>query len=216
MKVLIACEESQIVCKEFRKLGHEAYSCDILPPSGGHPEWHIQDDVLNHLDKGWDLMIAHPSCQFLTITGNKWFYHPDDFELPADQRRPHPRFPERRAQQYDAVEFFMKLYEADIPRIAIENPVGIMSTVFRKPDQYIQPYWFGDAHSKKTGLWLRNLPKLVPTNMVEPEWYVYKDGRKDPKWHVDTLKLPAAERTCMRSKTFKGIAEAFANQWGNL
>jgi len=213
VRVLIACEESQVVTIEFRKLGFEAFSCDIEPCCGGHPEWHIQDDVLNHLDKRWELMIAHPPCTYLTVTGNKWFYHPDDKHLPVDKRRPHPRFPKRRQQQKDAIDFFLALYNAPIPRIAVENPVGVISTVFRKPDQYTHPYHFGDHHSKKTGWWLKNLPKLIPTKIVEPEFYIYKDGRKDPIWHVETMKLPSKERARVRSKTFLGLAKAMAKQW---
>jgi hypothetical protein len=203
MKVLVACEESQTVCKSFRKYGHEAYSADILPSSGGHPEWHIQGDVLKILDDGWDLIIAHPPCTYLTITGNKWM-KPEFKE----------RFPDRQKQREDAIEFFMKFTKTNCPRVAIENPVGVVSTAWRKADQYIHPYHFGDPHSKKTGLWLMNLPKLVPTNIVEPQMYVYKDGRKDPIWHVESLKLPPAERQRVRSKTFDGIAEAMATQWG--
>lgn len=203
-KVLIACEESQAVCKAFRARGFEAYSCDILPCSGGHPEWHIQGDVLEQLGKEWDLIIAHPPCTYLTVTGNKWM-KPEFSE----------RFPNRQQQRLDAIDFFMRFFEVDCQHLAVENPVGIMSTVFRKPDQYIHPYYFGDPHSKKTGLWLRGLPKLTPTNVVEPLFYTYKDGRRDPLWHVESMKLPKEERTKVRSKTFEGIAEAMAEQWGN-
>ena len=125
-------------------------------------------------------------------------------------------FPIRQQQREDAIDFFMKLYNCKIPRIAIENPVGIMSTRFRKPDQIIQPYQFGEPHSKRTCLWLRNLPHLKPTKTVEPEMYIYKNGRRDPMWHVETMKLPKEERSRMRSKTFKGIAEQMALQWGTL
>ena len=159
MRVLVACEFSQVVTKIFRELGHEAYSCDILPTEG-NSEWHIQDDVLKHLDDGWDLMIAHPPCTYLTNTGNKW--------MKPEFR---DRFPNRIKQREQAIEFFLKLYNAPIDKIAIENPVGIMSRVFRKPDQYVHPYWFGDPHSKKTGWWLKNLPKLKPTKIVEPHFY---------------------------------------------
>jgi hypothetical protein len=203
MKVLVACEESQTVTKELRKRGHEAFSCDIEPCTGGHPEWHIQGDVLEQLGKGWDMMIAHPPCTYLTVTGNKWMK--PEFK---------DRFPNRQQQREDAVKFFLELYNAPIPMIAIENPVGIMSTVFRKPDQYVHPFFFGDKHSKKTGFWLKGLPKLEATEMVEPEMYIYKDGRKDPMWHVETMKLPAKERTKARSQTFPGIAAAMAQQWG--
>jgi len=215
IEVLIACEESQIVCKEFRKLGYEAYSCDILSESGGKPEWHIQKDVLEVIKEHPEirLMIAHPPCTLLAVTGNKWYYHPDDKHLPTDQRRPHPRFPDRKKKRQEAIDFFMALINASIPHIAVENPVGIMSTVFRKPNQYVQPYWFDNPHSKKTGLWLKNLPLLEKTNVVEPQWYVYKDGRRDPLWHVETMKLPAKERSIARSKTFSGLAKQFAVQY---
>lgn len=203
MKILVACEESQVVTKELRRLGHEAYSCDIIECSGGHPEWHIQDDAIKTAYGGnWDMMIAHPPCTYLTVTGNKWM-------LPEFK----DRFPDRQKQREDAIEFFMKLYNAPIAKIAIENPVGIMSTVFRKPDQYIHPYYFGDPHSKKTGLWLRGLEPLKPTDIVEPQMYIYKDGRKDPIWHVETMNLSPKERAKARSKTFPGFAKAMAEQW---
>jgi hypothetical protein len=174
-----------------------------MPCSGGHPEWHIQSDVLQVLGYGWDLIVAHPPCTYLTVTGNKWMK--PEF---AD------RFPFRKQQRKSAIAFFMALAGADCPKIAIENPVGIMSTAWRKPDQYIHPYHFGDPHSKRTGLWLKGLPKLIPTDIVEPLMYTYADGRKDPIWHVESLKLPPAERQKVRSKTFQGIADAMANQWG--
>lgn len=149
MKVLIACEESQTVTKAFRKNGFEAFSCDILPCSGGYPEWHIQGDVLEQLNKGWDLIIAHPPCTYLTVTGNKW--------MKPEFR---DRFPDRPKQREEAIGFFLKIAESKCDFIAIENPVGIISTVWRKPDQYVHPYHFGDPHSKKTGFWLKGLPKL--------------------------------------------------------
>lgn len=209
VKVLVACEESQIVTMAFRKLGHEAYSCDILPCSGGHSEWHIQDDVLKHLDKNWDLIIAHPPCTFLTVTGNKWMK--PEFK---------DRFPTRQIDRKKAIEFFMKLANAPCDHIAIENPVGIMSSMWRPPDQYVHPYFFGDPQSKKTGLWLKGLPLLKPTQIVEPEMYVYKTGpkagRSDPMWHMESLKLPPAERAIARSKTFPGFADAMATQWSDF
>ena len=163
MKVLIACEESQAVCIEFRKLGHEAYSCDILPCSGGHPEWHIQGDVLEQLDKGWDLMIAHPPCTFLSGSSVQWLSHPEDNDLEFEKRRPHPKYPNRRQDMIDSIEFVKKLYNSPINHIAIENPVGLLSSRWRKPDQIIQPYMFGDEATKTTCLWLKNLSALLPT-----------------------------------------------------
>lgn len=203
MKILVACEESQTVTKELRALGHEAYSCDLEPCSGGRPEWHIHGDALSEAYSGkYDMMIAHPPCTYLTVTGNKWM-KPEFKE----------RFPNRQQQRQDAIEFFLKLFEAPIPKVAIENPVGVMSTIFRKPDQYVHPYFFGDRHSKKTGFWLKGLPKLDATETVEPEMYTYKDGRKDPLWHVESMKLPPKERARVRSKTFPGMAKAMAMQW---
>ena len=221
MKVLIACEESQRVCIAFRKLGYEAYSCDIREPSGGHPEWHIMQDVLpllnwrcrfktmdgiEHLIYGkWDLIIAHPPCIYLTLTGNKWFK--SEF---AD------RFPDRQNQRKEAIEFFMAFANADCDRIAIENPAGIMSSQWRKPDQYIEPYMFGDPEKKKTGLWLKGVPMLKPTNIVDPVIIHCKSGANEPRWHMETMHLPKDERSRMRSQTFPGIAEAMAEQWGGL
>jgi len=208
MKILIACEESGIVTEAFRTRGHDAWSCDLLPTSGKYPEYHIKDDVLNHLT-GWDCIISHPPCTFLSVTGNKWM-KPEFKE----------RFPNRPQQRKDAIDFFMIFANADCEHIAIENPVGIMSTEWRKPNQYVHPYYFGDTHSKKTGLWLKGLPLLEPTKMVEPEMYTYKTGkkkgRKDPIWHVETLKLPPEERSIARSKTFPGFADAMAKQWGDF
>lgn len=219
MRVLVACEESQAVTKAFRKLGHEAYSCDIQECSGGHPEWHYQQDVFEVIDKGWDLMIAHPPCTYLTVTGNKWFYHPDDKELDVKLRRPHPRFPNRAEQREEALEFFIKLMECPIERICIENPVGIISSRYRKPNQIIQPWMFGDEASKTTCLWLKNLDLLESTNIVgKGERTYYKSGKSHATWYADALKnaKTSAERSTLRSKTFEGIANAMAEQWGKL
>jgi len=210
IKILVACEESQVVTKAFRERGFEAYSCDILPCSGGHPEWHIQDDAIQVMkSQKWDCIISHPPCTYLTVTGNKWMK--PEFK---------DRFPDREQQRADAIDFFMKLANADCDYIAIENPVSIMASKWRKPDQYVHPYFFGDPHSKKTGLWLKGLPLLTPTKIVEPEMYVYKTGKKagrtDPIWHMETLKLPPAERSIARSKTFQGFGEAMATQWGDF
>ena len=219
MKVLIACEESQRVCIAFRKRGHEAFSCDIQEPSGGHPEWHILGDALRAIEGGkvttmdgqahdigrWDLLIAHPPCTYLTLAGNKWFKH--EF---AD------RFPDRQKQRKEAVEFFMAFANADCDRIAIENPVGIMSSQWRKPDQYIEPYMYGDPEKKKTGLWLKGLPLLKPTNIVEPVIIHCKSGANEPRWHIETMHLPKEERSRVRSQTFPGIAEAMASQWSDI
>lgn len=231
LNVLVACEESQRVCTELRKLGHNAYSCDLLECSGGHPEWHFNYDVLEvikekggklqngdivHIDGDWDLMVAHPPCTFLAVSGAKWYYHPEDKDLPIEQRRPHPKFPNRAKDREDGAAFFMALANADIKYIAIENPVGIMNTRFRKPDQIVQPYHFGDRASKKTCLWLKNLPPLVPTDIVdEGEFIEFGSGRRLAKWYSDGLtktKTPEERRT-WRSKTFPGFAKAIAEQW---
>lgn len=220
MKILIACEESQTVCKAMRKLGHEAYSADIQEPSGGHPEWHILGDVLPfingncefttmdgaaHLIVGkWDIIIAHPPCTYLTVTGNRWF-NVEKYGEKAKQR-----IKDREA----AIAFFMEFANADCDRIAIENPVGIINTQWRKPDQIIQPYMFGEPFEKKTCLWLKGLGCLQPTNIVTPpERKKFKSGKTMPAWYADAFHLPEAERVRLRSKTFKGIAEAMTEQW---
>ena len=219
MNVLIVCEEAQRVCIAFRKRGHEAYSCDIQEPSGGHPEWHILGDALKAIEGGriatmdgkthdigrWDLLIAHPPCTYLTLSGNKWFK--PEF---AD------RFPDRQKKRKEAVEFFMAFANADCDRIAIENPVGVMSSKWRKPDQYIEPYMFGDPEKKKTGLWIKGLPLLKPTNIVEPVIIHCKSGANEPRWHIETMRLPKEERSRVRSQTFPGIAEAMASQWSDV
>lgn len=205
MKVLVACEESQRVCMAFREKGHEAYSCDILECSGGHPEWHIQDDVLKYLDENWDLLIAFPPCTYLTITGNRWF------NILSYGKKAI----ERHYSRVKAMEFFMEFINAPCKKIAVENPVGAMSSAYRKPDQIIEPYEFGHPMTKKTCLWLKNLPLLKPTNIVEPEFVICADGKRYSKVHVETflIKNPE-ERAKARSKTFEGIAKAMAEQWG--
>jgi len=211
MKILIACEESQAITKEFRKLGHEAYSCDLLPSSGGHPEWHYQQDVFEVIDKGWDMMIAHPPCTFLSVSGAWCMYNKDGS---INQ--------ERLKNQNEALDFVRKLMEVDIPKIAIENPISVISSKIRKPDQIIQPWMFGDKASKSTCLWLKNLPKLVPTDIVDKgdffEWIDKKTGKKKRQalWQMDALRnaKTKSERSTLRSKTFPGIAKAIADQWG--
>ena len=203
MKVLIACEESQTVCKAFREKGHEAYSCDIQECSGGHPEWHIKGDVLPLLKQQWDLIIAHPPCTRLTVAANK-YYKPEYAE----------RFPSIHQDRKDAIEFFLEFTRCNCPKVAIENPIGIMSTVYKKPEQIIQPYQFGHTERKATCLWLKGLTKLKPTNIVEPDIIVHKSGKTDSRLHYETLKLPKQERAKARSKTFQGIADAMAEQWG--
>lgn len=233
LNILVACEESQRVCEEFRKLGHNAYSCDLLPCSGGHPEWHFNHDVLQvikekggmlqngewvYIEGNWDLMVAHPPCTYLAVSGAKWYYHPEDGNLPIEKRRPHPKFPNRASDREEAVDFFITLAKADIKYIAIENPVGIINTRWRKPDQVVQPYHFGDSASKKTCLWLKNLPPLEYTNVVDPGEYIeFSSGKRIPKWYSDgfTKTKSAEERRTWRSKTFPGFAKALAEQWSS-
>ena len=199
LRILVACEESQTVTKALRSRGHEAHSCDILPTTGKHPEWHIQDDVLNQLDKGWDMMIAFPPCTYLTVSGNAWMHDP-----------------ERQKERKKALAFIRKLMKAPIDKIAIENPIGVISTAIRKPDQIIQPYYFGDNAKKSTCLWLKNLPHLEPTDMVDEDqleykhWYDKKKRRwrRQPLWYYQARDLSDEERRRVRSKTFQGIADA--------
>lgn len=221
MKVLIACEESQAVCKEFRKLGHETYSCDLYECSGGHPEWHIKGDCLkvlngqcefttqngevHKIESKWDLIVAHPPCTHLSSSGQWAYSKGKDINL-----------------KKDAIKFFMKFVNADCDKIAIENPIGVMSSEYRKPDQIIQPYWFGEKAQKSTCLWLKGLPLLKPTNIVEKgefvEWIDKKTGiiKRQSKYDMEILKKAktSEERSKLRSKTFIGIAKAMASQWG--
>ena len=181
MRILIACEFSGRVRDAFTRNGWDAMSCDLLPSETEGK--HYQGDVRDVLGDGWDLMIAHPSCQFLAVSGARWFAS-------------------RKKEQAEAVEFVLTLANAPIPRIAIENPVSVLSTLWRKPDQYIQPYEHGHPETKKTGLWLKNLPPLQPTNIV---------AGREPRVHYES---PGPERWKNRSRTLPGIAEAFASQWG--
>ena len=214
LNVLVACEESQAVTKQFRALGHNAYSCDLLDSSGGTPEWHIKGDALQiayDSSYDWDLMIAHPPCTYLAVSGARWLYNKDG-----------SRNEERWVKQAEGLAFVRKLMDAPIEYIAIENPVSVISTQIRKPDQIIQPYQFGDEASKKTCLWTKNLPDLVHTDVVGKgemiEW-IDKNGKtkRQAKWYYDALlkaKTPEERRT-LRSKTFEGIAKAMADQWSS-
>ena len=204
-RILVACEESQAVTIELRKLGIEAFSCDILECSGGHPEWHLKGDVKEFLEKEkWDAIFAFPPCTYLTVSGNRWFYHPDDKHLPVENRRPHPKHPNRQQKRKEAMEFFLSFMEADCEFVAIENPVGVMSTKFRKLDQTIQPWMFGHGETKKTCFWLKGLPVLKPTDIV--------DGREQRIWKLP----PSKDRAKLRSKTYLGVAKAMADQWGRF
>lgn len=190
MRVLVACEESQEVCKAFRARGHEAFSNDIVPCSGGHPEWHIQDDVRNVLrhdissEAEWDLVIAFPPCTDLAVSGARWF-----------------KEKQANGEQEKSIQFFEFFTYLKTYQVAIENPIGIMSTLYRKPDQIIQPWQFGHGETKSTCLWLKGLPKLTPTNIVE--------GREQRIWKM----APSADRAKLRSKTYPGIAKAMAATW---
>ena len=196
MNILVGCEESQAVTIELRKLGHDAYSCDLQECSGGHPEWHIKGDVFEAIrSKDWDMGIFFPTCTYLTVSANKWYK--DQPERPSGTLVGQAR----REAREDAIEFFMALYNSNIPKIAIENPIGVMSSRFRKPDQVLQPWMFGHGETKATCLWLRGLARLMPTQIVE--------GREQ-RLH----RLPKTpDRAKLRSKTYPGIAKAMAEQW---
>ena len=199
MKVLIACEYSGIVRDAFTEHGHDAMSCDILASDSDGP--HYQGSMFDIINDGWDLMIAHPPCTYLCVSGNRWFK--EEYK---------DRFPTRHNDRLDAIDFFMSCTNADIEKICIENPVGIMSTKYKKPTQYINPWEFGDPHSKKTGLWLKNLFPLSPTNSIPP--ITKEDKKKYSDWYNNALSLNNAGRSKVRSKTFQGIADAMADQWG--
>jgi len=207
MKVLVACEVSGTVRDAFAKRGHDAWSCDIQPrftDIDKPDKRHLCLDVSHILGENWDLVIAHPPCTYLCVTGNRWF-------------KPEyaTRFPDRPKQRERAINFFSEFTKLDwVEKVCIENPVGIMSRLYRKPDQIIQPFQFGHKEAKKTCLWLKNLPPLKPTKIVEPEYTTYKSGKRMATWYADAIKLPKEERENLRSKTFQGIADAMAEQWG--
>ena len=230
MNVLVACEESQRVCTAFREKGHNAFSCDIEPCSGGHHEWHIMQDVIplldgrcnfktmdgieHSIDGKWDLIIAHPPCTYLTVAANK-LYNIEKYGEKAVKRL---------EDREKAIEFFMAFVNADCERKAIENPIGVISTRYRKPDQIIQPYQFGHPVRKSTCLWLYNLPKLKPTNIVDFEC-IHSNGKSGgysgPSWIVKdengkilSYKDPRVAKA--RSKTYEGVAKAMASQWSDI
>jgi len=206
MKVLVACEFSGIVRDAFAARGHDAWSCDLLPTE--RPGNHIQGDVLEILDDGWDLMIAHPPCTHLSLSGARWFK-----EKRADGR------------QKNAIGFFMKFINAPIEKICVENPMNIMGKIHRKPSQIIQPYYFGEEAQKTTWLWLKNLPQLIhvekddlfdkKTHSAKGEFYIPPNGKKMPAWYAAAGRLSKEARSAVRSRTFQGIADAMADQWGN-
>lgn len=209
MRILVACEESQAVTKELRKLGHEAFSCDLLPCSGGHPEWHFKQDVFEVIEQGWDMMIAHPPCTYLAVSGARWMYNKDG-SINED----------RLKNQNEALDFVQRLMDVNIDKIAIENPISVISSKIKKPNQIVQPFMFGDKAQKSTCLWLKNLPNLEPTDIVEKGEFFEFTSKKGIKkrmamWYYKALKEAKSpeERRTLRSKTFKGMAEAMANQW---
>lgn len=196
MRCLVACEESQAVTSRLRRGGVEAYSCDLLPTSGNHPEWHIQADALEVAKMDWDMVLAFPPCTHLAVSGARWF--PEK---------------ERDGSQQMGIGFFLAFTALDhVPKVAIENPVGIMSRLYRKPDQIIQPWMFGHPETKATCLWLKGLPKLVPTNDVRAEMESLPKSERERCHHLP----PSPQRGLLRSKTYPGIAEAMASQWGGL
>jgi site-specific DNA-cytosine methylase len=213
IRVLIACEESQAVCKAFRELSFNAFSCDIQECSGGHPEWHYQRDIFEVINMGWDVMIAFPPCTHLAVSGAAWF----------EQKQ-------KDGRQQQGIDFFLQIAKAKIKHIAIENPIGIMSKKYMPPTQIIQPYYFGDKAQKTTCFWLKNLPSLyhnATPNLFDDvvthtekgeffEWIDSKTGKKkrQPLWFKEARSLKGNERSKIRSKTFPGIAQAMANQWG--
>lgn len=235
MRILVACEESQVVCRAFREKGHEAYSCDIIECSGGHPEWHIRWDVLpllngkctfftmdgqmHTINDRWDMIIAHPPCTHLAVSGAAWF----------ERKRADGR-------QREGIEFFCQFLNADCDKVVVENPIGIISGKYIQqhfpdlaekyglpiePTQIIHPWMFGNNCSKSTCLWTRGVPPLVPKVTVQPEleWFDWVDGKtgkekRQPKWYADAWRLPPEERAKVRSRTFPGIGNAMADQWG--
>lgn len=198
-RVLVACEESQAVTSQLRRRGVEAFSCDLLPTSGRHPEWHLQVDALEACKLPWDMVLAFPPCTHLAVSGAAWF----------EEKR-------RDGRQQMAAGFFLAFTALDhVPMVAIENPVGVMSNLYRKPDQIVHPWMFGDPHEKKTCLWLKALPKLEPTRVVEPNPRIELGGKSYPDWHTGTKSKGEAGRS-ERSKTFPGLALAMATQWGRL
>ena len=214
-EILIACEESQAITKAFRKLGYNAYSCDLLPCSGGHPEWHIQGDAIAEAYSGkYDMMIAHPPCTYLSVAGAWAMYKKDENGNKVINEV-------RKKNQTEALDFVRELMNAPIEHIAIENPVSVISSQIRKPDQIVHPYHFGDKASKSTCLWLKNLPKLEPTDIVEKgefkEWIDKKSGKKKRQatWIYECLQKAENKEhlRTLRSKTFQGMADAIADQW---
>lgn len=227
--VIIGCEESQATTKELRKLGVNAYSCDLKECTGGHPEWHIKGDMFKAVNGGlitlqngetiliikWSFGIFHPPCTFLSGSGCQWMSHPEDKHLPLFDRREHP-LPKHKGRRYnmlDAVSFVKKIYVC-MDSLVIENPTGLLSSRWMKPTQIVQPYFFGDEATKTTCLWLKNMPKLKPTNIVgKGKRVIFESGKSHPEWYAAARGLSQEERQTLRSKTFPGMAQAMAQQW---
>jgi hypothetical protein len=198
MKVLIACEFSGTVRDAFTKLGHDACSCDLEDTLT--PGKHYKGDMFDIVNDGWDLIIAHPPCTHLAVSGARHF----------EKKRADGR-------QQQGIDFFMRVMNIDVPRLAVENPIGIMSTLYRKPNQIIQPWEYGHKTTKATCLWLKGLPLLKPTNIVDKgEVVTFASGKRMSKWFYESSQLSPKERERMRNKTFQGIADAMAEQWGKL
>lgn len=202
MRILVACEESQAVCIAFRERGHEAYSCDVIDCSGGHPEWHIKADALELLKMSWDMIIAFPPCTYMTNAGAVRMRVKGEIVL------------ERYAKMLEAKEFFMKFYNSDCPRVAIENPVPMKLVGLPPYTQIIQPYQFGHPYSKKTCLWLKGLPPLFATEILNEHIPYVNGGCKDAKGNYRRFQGRKERDPKIRSKTFPGIAKAMAEQWG--
>jgi len=204
-RILIACEESQTICKAFRDKGFEAYSCDIQECSGGHPEWHIQCDILEHLEKDnqYNLLIAHPPCTFLSRAGARWLYQGGKINQ------------QRYNQGLEALSFFKKMLNADIPRICVENPTPLKIFNLPKYSQVVQPFEYGHPYSKRTLLWLKNLPKLIPTEIVS-DYTPYLPSNTGGKKRGQKWSRGISKNSKESSKTFFGIASAMVNQWGPL
>lgn len=214
MRIIIGCERSGTVREAFRAKGHDAWSCDLRPSD--QPGNHIQGDIFDAIKDHWDMAIFHPPCTFLANSGSQWLSHPEDKHLPIDERRPNPFYPTRREDQKKAIAFFRRLWLSPINKICMENPkpMGVLMQEVGRYTQIIEPFFFGDSFKKPTCLWLKNLPALIPTNMVSPgEFVTFSSGKKHPKWYNEAKKGNKELTQTIRSKTFPGMALAMADQW---
>jgi len=213
LNVIIGCEESGVIRDAFARLGHNAWSCDLKPTK--IPGQHHKGDIFEFLEsKEWDLGIFHPPCRYLAVTGNKWLYHPGDTKLRWQDRRPHPNHPNRWELRKEAAVFFLRLARWEMKMKCTENPVCIMSSLWKQPSQIICPTDYGHKEPKKTCLWLEGLPLLLPTKKVEPEYHKTKSGKNVPKWIFFADRSGGDEkRREIRSGTFQGVADAMADQW---